>query len=63
MALEQVLGAAHLEFALRERGVTTVGPPLVADLLQPRRRDRQPEQLARERRQCRRQALVLEIVE
>ena len=36
VALEQVLGAAHLELALRERRVAAAGPALVADLLQPR---------------------------
>src|ERR1035438_8242314 len=44
---EQGLRCTHLECDLARRGVSTVGAPLVADLLQTVRLDRQPEQLAR----------------
>src|SRR5688572_11252109 len=54
VALEQPLGGAHLELALTERCVAAAGPPAAANLVEPRRLDRETEQLVDVRAQRRR---------
>src|SRR5688572_32074938 len=51
VAFEDRLGRAHFELHLRRRGIVAVRSPLVADLLQSLRRNRQSVQLALDLRQ------------
>src|ERR1700694_1876929 len=62
MPFEQGLGRSDLESHLRRRRIAAVGTPLVSDLLQPIRLDRQTEQFARMRVERRRQIARLEVV-
>ena len=62
LALHELLRLAHFVAAIVERRVAAAGPPRLADLLQPLRIDRQPEQAVAVRQDRRRQLVVDEIV-